>query len=238
MNIINKILLLSIMILSLFIMSNIFLFAEYIPSKFAIIPYASIGYFSTEYNCDVNLYDGTKKLEAKSNFDSSVIFKNYGIGVKFEIYITKSIIFTPEIELQQNKINSYRFNDNDIITFNLQELNVEAKSSYINIPLMLNFYFLNHFYTGIGPKLHYNITNDDNQIFPVNPFVISGSAVLGGFLENEYGSFILGLFADRTLTNIYKNEDFITKYNNKISSIFGKNLRIGAIMGFKIPIIK
>lgn len=250
MNKILKILLIPIIIISVTIISNITLFAKsnsnkksisggYIPSRFAVTPYTSLaclGYFTTEYTCEVNLLDSSKHLEADDHSTSS-----YTIGARFEICFFKNFIFTPEIEFQQNKIKSYSYNDEEIIYSKLPELNVGYTARYINIPLMINFYLSPNNggsgFIGVGPKIHYNITKEKDQIFPVNPYFISGAVTIGVNAGDETGGFIMGIVAERTITNIYKDEDFLIN-NTKISSIFGKNLRIGAMFGFKIPIIK
>ena len=279
MNKIFKILSIPIIIISLIITSNTLLYSKsydnddmYVPSRFAIIPYASIGYFKTDYNCDVNLPDETKKLEAKASLKhTTVIHKDssyayvvrrdtsyywdytYTIGAKFEIRIFKHFIFTPEIEFEKNKLKSYKFNDENLVYHKLPELNVGHTSRYINIPLLFNFYFggdnLGVVYIGIGPKIHYNITKEEDQLFPVNPYFISGSAILGGITKgnkNKSGS-IWGIFVDKTITNIYKDEvlqftnhkdkDIVTDRDIKVSSIFGKNLRIGLMLGWNFSII-
>lgn len=267
MNKIIRIVILPIMIFLLFIMSNTILFAsannnksiqhtendKYIPSRFAFMPYASIGYFTTDYNCDVNLFDGSNKLEAEASTslitvvdkDTSFLMDySYTVGAKFEIRVFKSLIFTPEIEFQQNKIRFYTFNDDDLVYSEIPELDVGYTSRYINIPLMLNFYYSSSYsvsrFIGIGPKIHYNITKEKDKIFPVNPYFISGSVVLGLIAGDEVtgSGLMIGLVADKTITNIYKDEDFISNYGTKVSSIFGKNFRIGAMMGLKFSIIK
>ena len=247
MNIINKTLLVSVVILTFLITSKTILFAEsYIPSKFAVIPYASVGVDWSNYNCDINLLELSKHIEADGEPPSIYSFSNFILGTRFEIRFFKNFVFTPEIEFQQSKIESYIFNDT--MSSELDELSVGHLSRNINLPLMLNFYFRGSSdrvarFIGVGPKIHYNITKEKDQILPVNPLAVSVAATIGLTTGDEgegskgSGSFI-GIVVDKSITNIYKDEDFITKNNMKISSIWGENLYIGLMLGINIPIIR
>ena len=234
----NKRLLISVMILALIIISNSTLFANNIvnPGKLTFGVYYGPGYYSTNLNCDLNL-ESSPKLEAKANskIDTNlnlIFMDNFIVGAKVDYRISKKFYFSPTIEYQQNRVYSYTTNDEDILVND--ESDYGFTSRYLNIPIMFNVYFSNGLYVGIGPKLNINLSSDKDQIYPNNSFLVSGSATVGYNLGN-YG--YIGLVADRTLTNIYDNdEDVISNYPN-IKSISGNNLYIGLVVGFKLRIL-
>ncbi|MBQ6269096.1 MAG: outer membrane beta-barrel protein [Bacteroidetes bacterium] len=216
--------LIPMMVLALVMMSNTSLFAK--TNYFGLTPYASFGYFASSYTCDVNLLILSTKLDAEA---TGTAFK---VGAQLEIPVTNTVTFTPAVEFQQAKVDSYSYKDNKISASDLPFSSDDGTTSqFINIPLMFNLYFSSDnsgLFVGVGPKLNLNLSKEEDQVFSTNSLVVAGSATVGYQMKNGLR---LAAVADRTLTSIFNDEDSIN--NNKITSISGNNLYIGAVIGYR-----
>lgn len=194
--------------------------------EFNILPYASVGY----YNLSISPTDFPNQKYKISGLGG-------GAGVQLEFDITENITINPGIEFLTT---SSEKPDSTIL--------VKLKDSYINIPIMLNYWITTKigdeieetgFYIGVGPKLTFPIMSEtESSLSYRSPIAKKFNVPIGGKFDTKMGIIAsinagyqliegarINFIFDYGLNNIISNKD-------KENSIEGNYLFVGAQVGW------
>jgi hypothetical protein len=165
--------------------------------------------FSQKLNLGIKAGTDLHKVTGKS-FDEEFKF-GYHIGAFAEFKI-KKIGIQPEVYFSQ--VNAEQGNDASSI-FNASHI-TEAKLSYLNIPIMVNYYFSPNVALGLGPQfgILVNETNTSNVVQTAEDAFKKGdfSIVTGLQIKLSrfriYGRYVIGLnnINDVTDSETWKNK--------------------------------